>query len=184
MRHHSFILRLGQTACLVALLPLLGASAPKRQYYGRVTGVFAGDRIEVTRQGRREHVRIYGVECPMGPWGDAARQFTRQMAGSRGVHLKIRDHDGHGSSFSEVRFIGGRSLGEELVRNGLAKWSRETAPSEKRLGRLESEARRSRKGFWADATKKRAGRAAVSRSGEKVEPEMHLTSLEHRTTLQ
>ena len=42
-------------------------------------------------------------------------------------------------------------LGAELVRAGLAWWYREYAPEDRELARLEAEARKARRGLWANA---------------------------------
>jgi endonuclease YncB( thermonuclease family) len=51
----------------------------------------------------------------------------------------------------EVLVSDGRSLNQELVRAGLAWWSRQYAPHDTTLAQLEAEARAAKRGLWADA---------------------------------
>lgn len=123
---------------------------PPTEYFGRVTRVLDGDRIVVNFQGRKRQVLVYGVDCPStGIWGRQAREFTHDLAARRGVYVRVKRADRRGRSIGQINFIGGRDLGEELVKNGFARWSRKTAPKEKQLAILESQARARRVGLWA-----------------------------------
>lgn len=119
-------------------------------FFGRVVSVLAGDHLTVMHDGLPLRVRLFGITCPTGARGIQARKFVHQMAGSRGVHVQIVGLDKKGRPVARVNFLGGRSLNEELVRVGLARWSKLDAPHEKILARLEAEARAARRGLWAD----------------------------------
>lgn len=136
------------------LVPLLSGllhadGLHEQEYFGRVTQVLAGDRLQVHNGRRRDTIRIYGVACVQGSMGEQARHFTRDLAGSRGVHVCIVKPAKHGQRVARVNFIGGRSLSEELVSSGMARWDRTTAPEDKKLATLEAEARTARRGIWA-----------------------------------
>ena len=126
----------------------LAAMAPA-EFYGRVVKVHSGDRLDVMCNGRPMHTRLFGIRCPRGTFGTEARQFTRQMAHARGVHVVTQGHDRFGTYYAQIRFIGGRNLAQELVRAGLARWDKSQAPQDLLLARLESEARNGRRGLWA-----------------------------------
>jgi endonuclease YncB( thermonuclease family) len=138
-------------ACLSAsfLLVTLGHTEVTNEFYGRVVHVYAGDRLDIQCHGRSEHTRLLGIRCPRGLWAEEARQFTRNMAATRGVHVVPRGKDGHGSLFVNVHFIGGRDLGQELVRAGMARWDRQRAPGDTVLAALEAQAQRDHRGLWS-----------------------------------
>ena len=48
----------------------------------------------------------------------------------------------------EVWLLDGRSLNQELVKEGYAWWYKSFAPKDKELERLQAEARTAKKGLW------------------------------------
>jgi micrococcal nuclease len=136
-------------AALFAQAGRVFAGAPEREFYGRVVNVYAGDQFEVMHHGHREHIRLYGVHCPMGVLGAQAKQFTETLAASRGVHVRLLQNDHHGSCFAQVSFLGGRNLSCELVRAGFARWDSKLAPGEEKLASFEREARETHRGMWS-----------------------------------
>lgn len=48
-------------------------------------------------------------------------------------------------------FVGDTDVNLELFRRGLAWWYRHYAPKDKELARAEEEARKAKRGLWADA---------------------------------
>lgn len=137
---------------LILLFPFIATSAQggalrDQDYFGRVTQVTAGDRLQVHNGQRKDNLRVYGVEC-VPAWSLEAKHFTRDLAASRGVHVCIVGKTKRGGRVAKVNFIGGRSLSEELVSNGMARWDRTQAPHDKKLAALEAEARSARRGIW------------------------------------
>jgi endonuclease YncB( thermonuclease family) len=124
--------------------------------YGRVVRVNAGNRLEVMQDGRREHIRLYGVDCPTGEAGVQAQTYMRQLALQRGVHVSPIGPDQSGSVIAKVSFVGGKSLNREMVESGMARWCQKTAPKDHYYARLESDARLHRRGLWS------AGRTSAS----------------------
>ncbi len=131
------------------MLFLVARAGWAEEFYGRVVQVDAGDRLEVKHKGHLEHVRLYNVYCPPGSWGDRAKRFTIEIAGSRGVRVHMLGTDLHGSAWVDVIFLGGHTLSEELVQYGFARMNSD-APSNKKLIELEEQARRLRRGIWSD----------------------------------
>ena len=144
------------TGC--ALLALTGSavwtlagSALAETFTGQVIGVTDGDTISVLRAGRREVVRLRGIDAPerRQAYGERAKQHAAALAFGKVVAVEAAGRDRHGRLLAEVRLPDGRSLNQELVRAGLAWWFRRYS-TDATLGRLEAEARGARRGLWSD----------------------------------
>ena len=87
-----------------------------------------------------------GIDCPAvaRAFGSRARQFTGDLAFGNTVTVRVRDVDRYGRLKGEGILPDGRNLNHELVRVGLAWWCRKCAPGDRRLERLEREAREAR----------------------------------------
>jgi endonuclease YncB( thermonuclease family) len=127
------------------------ADARADGFRAHVTRVRDGDTIEVRRTGETIRVRVFGIDCPEHgqPWSSRARQRTADLVGNRDVTIRVKDHDRYGRTVGEVILADGRSLGVELVREGLA-WDYHFYSKDPVLARLEAEARAARRGLWAD----------------------------------
>jgi micrococcal nuclease len=139
-------------------------------FYAKVVGVADGDTITVLREGKPLKIRLQGVDCPekAQPFGDRAKQLTSKLVFGKQVRVEIVTRDKYGRTVARVDYLGKlhrnprdrskphqvvtvhRSLQEELLQAGLAWWYRKYAAKEKRLAKLEEEARRARRGLWAD----------------------------------
>jgi endonuclease YncB( thermonuclease family) len=112
--------------------------------------VLDGDSFYVKTDGRTVEVRLQGVDCPEGgqPYGDTARAFTREFLKGRALTVVLLGLDDYGRTLARVS-AGGRDLAQELVRAGLA-WHAKRYSSDKTLADAEREARRAKRGLWAD----------------------------------
>jgi endonuclease YncB( thermonuclease family) len=133
------------------MLTVLTGSASAETFTGRVVGVADGDTLTVLRAGRREVVRLRGVDAPERgqAYGERARQYAAARAFGTVVDVEAWGRDRHGRLLAEVRLPGGRSLNRELVRAGYAWWFRRYS-TDMSLAWLEAEARAARRGLWAD----------------------------------
>jgi micrococcal nuclease len=136
----------------VALI-LIVAYAPATDFSGKVVRVADGDTIEVLVNNRQVRVRLFGVDAPElhQPFGNRARQGTSELTFGKTVTVRVNRMDEYGRVVGEVILPDGASLNQELVRRGLAWWYRHYAPQDKQLEALEAEARRAKRGLWADA---------------------------------
>ncbi len=159
------MLRTVKILTLGALLAV-ATSASGEQFFGRVAQVQAGNYLTIKRHGHLEHIRIFGVECPRGTHSVNCREFTLQMAGNRGVHVRVIGKDENGRPLAQVGFIGGKDLAEELVRAGMARWAKRQAPHAKNLAQLEAEARSSRRGLWSTSMTARGKMELVTGTGK------------------
>jgi len=142
---------------VLALLLVAGFDAAARaapQEAGRLAGVVTrvadGDTIDIT-SGRVVHtVRLDGIDAPEPgqPFSRQARLQLRTLAFSRTVTARVTDRDRYGRVVARVA-VGAADLSEEMVRNGLA-WHYARYSPDSRLADLEQQARRQRRGLWAD----------------------------------
>ena len=123
----------------------------ERSKGGKVIGVTDGDTLTVLRAGRREVIRLNGIDAPEKgqAFGDRAKQFTAGLAFGQVVQVVVRDHDRYGRTVADVVLADGRSLNHEVVRGGYAWWFRRYS-RDPRLAALEAEAQAARAGLWAD----------------------------------
>jgi micrococcal nuclease len=153
-------------ALLVLLRPDLGSllKLGSEQGAGRagayVLRVVDGDTIEARIGGRREDVRLIGVDtpetvkpgAPVECFGPAASRFTHHLLERRRVHLifGVERRDTYGRLLAYVH-LGRRFVNALLVRRGLARTL--TIPPNDRfaplLRRLELRAARAGRGLWS-----------------------------------
>jgi endonuclease YncB( thermonuclease family) len=134
---------------LLLALPVLA----RETITGKVVGVSDGDTLTVLVEGRRQvKVRLHGVDAPEAhqAYGSRAKQFTSRLVFGKPVRVEVRDTDRYGRTIAEVFLPDWSSLNREVVRAGMAWWYRRYAPNDRQLAALEDEARRARRGLWAD----------------------------------
>ncbi len=98
--------------------------------YGEVLKVLDGDTLDVQVGAKVERVRIYGIDAPERgePHYKDAKEFTAKMTMDKEVKLLKRGRGYYGRLLAFV-MVDGKSVGLELVRNGLARvYSNNFAP--------------------------------------------------------
>ncbi|NTU68549.1 MAG: thermonuclease family protein [Chlorobiaceae bacterium] len=137
-------------ALLVLFLLLPGAYVGAMVVLGRCIGVSDGDTVTLLVDGRPEKVRLYGIDAPekAQPFGQKAKQYAASFAYGRQVGLERFGTDRYGRTIGRVA-VDGRSLNEEMLRAGLA-WHYRAYSHDAHLAALEVDARRARRGLWAD----------------------------------
>jgi micrococcal nuclease len=125
----------------------------------RVVAVIDGDTIDVAWGGRRERVRLLGVDTPetvdpnrpVGCYGPEASAFTHQRLRGRDVRLRFdrQRRDKYGRLLAYVE-VDGRRFNDELLTGGYARLL--VIPPNGRHGRVmldeELGARSARRGLW------------------------------------
>jgi len=131
---------------------LLFTAPAGERWSGKVVGVKDGDTLEVLRGRTAVVVRLHGVDCPeLGqPFGRQAKESAGALAFNRTVTVVERSWDRYRRTVAEVILPGGESLGEALLKQGLAWWYRKFAPRDKRLRLIEESARDRSMGLWRD----------------------------------
>jgi micrococcal nuclease len=117
---------------------------------GRVRYVFDGDTLSLVANDRIWRVRLEGIDAPEHdqPFGQHARDALVQLCDGKSVEVWIKGRDSYdrllGDVYRDKIWING-----QLVRSGFAwQWSR--GRQAERLDKLQREARRARRGLWAE----------------------------------
>jgi endonuclease YncB( thermonuclease family) len=126
-------------------------SSPEVETEGTVVRVRDGDSIVVKRGGIGIEVRLDGIDCPelAQAFGKKAKNITSGLAFGKTVRLVGKGKDRYDRELAEVFLPDGRSLNRELVAAGFAWWYRKYS-KDRTLEALEQEARKARRGLWAD----------------------------------
>lgn len=103
------------------------------------------------RNGEEVTVRLYGVDTPekAQAYGQKAKQYTSDLVFGKSVRLISHNTDRYGRTVGTVILQDGRSLNEELVKNGYA-WHYKAYSNDKNLANAEADARRFKRGLWQD----------------------------------
>ncbi|HEY1006254.1 MAG TPA: thermonuclease family protein [Sphingobacteriaceae bacterium] len=132
---------------LVTSLAAVGQSS----ITGRVIAIADGDTFTMLVAGNRQvKVRFHGIDCPekKQDFGTRAREFTAGLVFGETVTVRVKDVDRYGRTVGLVILAGGKSLQEELLKNGLA-WHYKKYDKTPRFAFLEAEARRRKAGLWS-----------------------------------
>ncbi len=118
----------------------------------RVVRVFDGDTFTgLDAENRQVKVRLHGVDAPEAKqaFGTVARKALADLIADKTVSVEEVDNDRYGRVIARVT-IGVKLVNAEMVRAGLA-WRYVTYDKRNEFGGLEDDARRQRRGLWADA---------------------------------
>jgi endonuclease YncB( thermonuclease family) len=118
----------------------------------RVVGVSDGDTFTgLDAENRQVKVRLHGIDAPEAKqaFGTVARKALADLIADKTVSVEEVDRDRYGRTVGRV-MIAGKLVNAEMVRAGLA-WRYTTYDRRNEFGGLEDDARRQRRGLWADA---------------------------------
>jgi micrococcal nuclease len=134
------------------LLFVLYPSGALASFIGPVVSVLDGDTIEVLHNTSPERIRLSGIDCPEKgqAFGNRAKQAASALVFGRDVILQTHGQDKHRRTLADVFLSDGTHVNQELVKDGWCWWYRKYAAGNTVLERLETEARVSKKGLWAD----------------------------------
>jgi endonuclease YncB( thermonuclease family) len=116
----------------------------------QVVDVIAGDIIKVHHENTAIEIRLAAIDSPeIGqPWGERAKEFTRQLVLNKKVAVLPIGIDRRGRIIAWV-YIDDIDLNKALLRAGLA-WHDRRQSQESLLTALEMEARVAKKGLWSE----------------------------------
>ncbi|WP_338472632.1 thermonuclease family protein [Niallia sp. XMNu-256] len=136
-------------------------SSDKHTFDAEVVSVTDGDTIKVRINGSVESVRFLLVDTPETnhprfgeqPFGQEAKDFVKQLLEGRTVQLEkdVGDRDKYGRLLYYL-YIDGKSVQEELLRNGLARVAYVYAPNTKYVDQyyaIQKEAQKKGVGIWS-----------------------------------
>ena len=129
---------------------LLGAQA--KTITLPVYHVVDGDSIWL-RQGKKIlQIRLVGIDSPeqKQPFGEQATAFTSRLIQGKTVTVKTHGVDVYRRILGTVILANGKNLNHEMLRAGMA-WRSELGEGTALLKQLEAEARKAKRGLWAQA---------------------------------
>lgn len=137
----------------ISLVAALGFADPSlSDFSGPVISVSDGDTLEVLHNQHPERIRLQGIDCPEKgqAFGNKAKQATAAVVFGKEVTLQTSGKDKYKRTLAEVILPDGTNVNHTLVQEGWCWWYRKYAAGNAELERLEKEARRAKKGLWAD----------------------------------
>ena len=116
-----------------------------------VVKVVDGDTMHVRDGKGTVKVRLHGIDTPERgqPYGRVAGRALADMVAAEYVRLKEVETDRYGRTVAKV-YIGDTYVNKALVEQGYAWWYRQYAQGELRLWLAEREARKAKRGLWAE----------------------------------
>ena len=116
---------------------------------GRCLRVSDGDTITIAAEGRREKVRLIGIDAPelRQEGGPEARQYLVKRILNRRVKVEGETRDRYGRLLGTV-YLGEENINLSLVREGHA-WDYKAYSAGPAYTRAERAARAARRGLWA-----------------------------------
>jgi len=135
---------------MLALLVLFPSLC--RAWQGKVLAVAGGDTLTVLHDGKKEQVRLYGIECPKKQQDkfQQAREFTLALVFGKVVEIQPRGKDRFAGTLATIT-ADGKNLSSEIVGSGLA-WvyfQDRKHPEYQELVELEKQAKVRGIGIWA-----------------------------------
>lgn len=141
----------------------VGAGEPKKEddrNWVKVNRVVDGDTFEIINSGKKEKLRLIGVDTPetvkpnskVEPYGPEASNFTKKMIEGKKVRLEfdVQERDKYGRILAYVYLEDGTLLNARLLEEGLATIM--TVPPNVRMADyflgLQKKAQKARKGIW------------------------------------
>jgi micrococcal nuclease len=127
--------------------------APPASASWLVVGVHDGDTVRAIDEQKTEHrVRLKGIDAPeLGQaHGRVARDRLAGLVLRQQVKVQVHDKDRYGRDLATLE-AGGQVVNRQLVAEGLA-WHYARFSDDAELAAAEAEARKARRGLWADAT--------------------------------
>lgn len=128
--------------------------AQSAEFSAKVTAVQEGDVLRIDHNGKAESVRLWGVDAPemSQRFASNAKKLTSSLTLGKTVTLRVLEIDRFKRQVAFVTLPDGRNLNHELVRAGMAWWFVRYAPKDSTLEQIEADARKNRRGLWADET--------------------------------
>jgi micrococcal nuclease len=140
---------------ILTLCCILLTSLPTHatEFNGKVVGVKDGDSLIVRQDSSvAVEIRLWGIDAPekRQAYSNASKRHLSNLAYGKRVKVLVRDTDRYGRTVAEIILADGRNVNQEMVKAGYAWWFRKYAPNDSGLANLESDARKGKRGLWAD----------------------------------
>jgi micrococcal nuclease len=159
------------TGCIQA-----GEDQGERFIKATVVKITDGDTIKVKINGKTESIRFLLINTPeLGkqpkPYSEEAKNLTKKLLSENVVYLEkdTSERDKYGRLLMYIYTPDGKSVQEELLREGLAKVAYVYAPNTKYVNRyreIELDAKERSVGIWSDKTKQQSERTVEGNETE------------------
>lgn len=118
---------------------------------GKVIGVTDGDTVKVLVNRQTIKVRLEGIDAPESSqsFGTKSKQALSKMVFGKSVTVKKTGEDRYGRTLGII-MVGDVDANAKMIEDGWA-WHYKKYNDEERLAKLESLARKAKRGLWADA---------------------------------
>ena len=137
---------------ILVFASLTFATPPKitEQLTGKVVGVTDGDTVTLLVNQKTLKVRLYGIDAPetKQSFGNKSKQALATMVFGKVITLKKTGTDKYGRTLGIIHYRDS-DVNAKMVEGGWA-WHYKYYNDEERLARLETEAKASKLGLWAD----------------------------------
>jgi micrococcal nuclease len=146
-------MRTARAVVLIALWLWAGHDANAAEILtGKVVRIADGDTLTLLVDREQVKIRLYGIDAPekAQPFGNRAKQALSELTFGKSVRVEAKGKDKYKRTLGRV-FVDDTDVNLELVKRGMAWWYRHYAPKDKELAQAEEEARRAKRGLWADA---------------------------------
>jgi endonuclease YncB( thermonuclease family) len=137
---------------LLVLATRACAATPRHTLVGQVMKIADGDTLTVLDQSRVQHkIRLAGIDAPerTQAFGTQARNALASAVFRQTVRVEVTDTDRYGREVGRV-YCAGHFVNADLVRAGFA-WRYTQWDKTGEFAPLEADARRHRRGLWADS---------------------------------
>ena len=134
-----------------AVVLVITASLHADELRGKVVSIADGDTITVLDAAKVQHkIRLQGIDAPekKQAFGTKSKERMSEKVGGEEVVVQWKEKDRYGRILGEV-MVGKRHINLEMVQDGMA-WHYTTYSKSKDLAKAEDEARKAKKGLWAD----------------------------------
>jgi micrococcal nuclease len=130
----------------------LGLSFPAlADFTGKVVAVADGDTITVLRNREQVKVRLMEIDAPekAQPFGNRSKQLLSALVHGQEVRVMENGQDKYRRTLGRI-YRGDMDVNAEMVRQGMAWVYRKYAPKNSPLIEIEAQAKKERRGLWAD----------------------------------
>ena len=134
-----------------AVVLVISATLHTDELRGKVVSIADGDTITVLDSAKVQHkIRLQGIDAPekKQAFGTKSKERMSEKVGGEEVVVQWKEKDRYGRILGEV-MVGKRHINLEMVQDGMA-WHYKQYSKSKELAEAEDEARKTKKGLWAD----------------------------------
>ncbi|WKU19782.1 thermonuclease family protein [Advenella alkanexedens] len=137
----------------VLVLNTLYGQAQASQLTGKVVNIADGDTLTILQQDKtQKRIRLGEIDAPESKqaFGQRSKESLIQLCGGQNAVVQVQDIDRYGRVVGRVSCNGVDTTAEQ-VRRGMA-WVYDGYAKDKSLYEVQSQAKKARKGLWADAS--------------------------------